>query len=523
MRPATSRLADGPQNLADAVAVATAPGARGVVVVVAGTVHSALDVRKVHPYRLDAFGSGDAGPIARVEEGRAALVQRPGRTAKRPRSASIACRATRRRGRGSPIVTSGAGADARAVRALVDAGCAGIVVAATGNGTRPRRARGAAARGDGARLRRPAQHALPRRHRDRRRRSVRTRHPVGRRAHAAAGARRADRSPARARGGGAAERAAAGAQTTSRATSMLPRVAFEYGHTWCAASTSFLRRRLVHAGDLDVQRDLDAEALRDRADADVGGDRGVGGQGDLLLHGDELHRADEARRIAGREQLLGVGAGGAVAAEALGRRQLDVEDAVVGLRRAVAPAGRGGVRGVEDLLGLHRGLLVVEGGSADRFCDVVELRAELEPARLELPRSARAIAFRRRPVSARLLGVERVVGARRLQRVALGEEDAELVVDEVELLLQRLGGVGALLARGGRGLAVVARACRRRRGAAAARRAAARGLAAALARSRRARRRRLRPRRARRRLRLLEQPALVVVEVAVERLDAAAA
>ena len=70
MRPATSRLADGPQNLADAVAVATAPGARGVVVVVAGTVHSALDVRKVHPYRLDAFGSGDAGPIARVEEGR---------------------------------------------------------------------------------------------------------------------------------------------------------------------------------------------------------------------------------------------------------------------------------------------------------------------------------------------------------------------------------------------------------------------------------------------------------------------
>ena len=33
-------------------------------------VHSALDVRKVHPYRLDAFGSGDAGPIARVEEGR---------------------------------------------------------------------------------------------------------------------------------------------------------------------------------------------------------------------------------------------------------------------------------------------------------------------------------------------------------------------------------------------------------------------------------------------------------------------
>src|SRR5436190_3823448 len=70
MRPATSRLSDGPQNLADAVAVATAADARGVVVVVAGSVHSSLDVRKIHPYRLDAFGSGDAGPIAHVEEGR---------------------------------------------------------------------------------------------------------------------------------------------------------------------------------------------------------------------------------------------------------------------------------------------------------------------------------------------------------------------------------------------------------------------------------------------------------------------
>jgi len=133
MRPATSRLADGPQNLADAVAVALAPGARGVVVVVAGAVHSALDVRKVHPYRLDAFASGDAGPIARVEEGRLRrarpwpagepatldIGQLPGDDSAWPWVA---------------IVTSGAGADARAVRALVDAGCAGIVVAATGNG-----------------------------------------------------------------------------------------------------------------------------------------------------------------------------------------------------------------------------------------------------------------------------------------------------------------------------------------------------------------------------------------------------
>jgi len=133
MRPATSRVADCPQNLADAVAVALAPGARGVVAVVAGTVHSALAVRKVHPYRLDAFGSGDAGPIARVEEGRVRLFRNwpEGEAAKLgldrlPSDPSAWPWVA--------IVTSGAGTDARAVRALVDAGCAGIVVAATGNG-----------------------------------------------------------------------------------------------------------------------------------------------------------------------------------------------------------------------------------------------------------------------------------------------------------------------------------------------------------------------------------------------------
>jgi len=133
MRPATSRLADGPQNLADAVAVATTPGARGVVVVVAGTVHSALDVRKVHPYRLDAFGSGDAGPIARVEEGRLRSY-RPWPEGDAARLGLDRLPSDASAWPWVAVVTSGAGADARSVRALVDAGCAGIVVAATGNG-----------------------------------------------------------------------------------------------------------------------------------------------------------------------------------------------------------------------------------------------------------------------------------------------------------------------------------------------------------------------------------------------------
>ncbi len=69
MRPATALAPDGPQNVRDAISVAACAGAQGVVAVCAGTVHSAFDVQKVHTYRLDAFSSADAGPVARVEEG----------------------------------------------------------------------------------------------------------------------------------------------------------------------------------------------------------------------------------------------------------------------------------------------------------------------------------------------------------------------------------------------------------------------------------------------------------------------
>lgn len=75
MRPATSSAPDGPQNLCDAVAVSTTEGAAGAVVVCAGEIHGPLDVRKDHPYRLNAFGSGDAGPIGYVEEGQVSLLR----------------------------------------------------------------------------------------------------------------------------------------------------------------------------------------------------------------------------------------------------------------------------------------------------------------------------------------------------------------------------------------------------------------------------------------------------------------
>ncbi len=69
MRPATALVPDGPQNLLDAVAVAGTTGCAGVLVVCAGQVHRAEHVAKVHSYRVDAFDSGEAGPVGCVEEG----------------------------------------------------------------------------------------------------------------------------------------------------------------------------------------------------------------------------------------------------------------------------------------------------------------------------------------------------------------------------------------------------------------------------------------------------------------------
>jgi L-asparaginase len=133
MRPATALSADGPQNLADAVMVAAWPQARGVVAVLSGRVHGAADVRKAHTYRVDAFDSGDAGPLALVEEG-GLRVLRPW-----PQGTALGLDRLLAVDPGQwpwvEIVTSGVGARAPAVQALVRAGVQGLVVAGTGNGT----------------------------------------------------------------------------------------------------------------------------------------------------------------------------------------------------------------------------------------------------------------------------------------------------------------------------------------------------------------------------------------------------
>lgn len=132
MRPATSLQADGPQNLLDAVTVARTPGACGVMVVVGGQVHAGDELRKVDSYRLQAFDSAPAGPLALVEEG-TVIALRPWKQGQ-PLGSALC----QRRLADWPRVawlTSHAGFDAALVDAAVAAGFDGLVLAGTGNGT----------------------------------------------------------------------------------------------------------------------------------------------------------------------------------------------------------------------------------------------------------------------------------------------------------------------------------------------------------------------------------------------------
>lgn len=135
MRPATAVSPDGPQNLSDAVAVARHRGAHGVVVVCAGRVHGAIDVAKVHGYRTDPFGSGDAGPLAVVEEG-VLRVFRPWPSESMAPGVLDRFLAAQTLPR-VVLLTSHAASDAWTVQTLLQApaGLAGIVVAGTGNGS----------------------------------------------------------------------------------------------------------------------------------------------------------------------------------------------------------------------------------------------------------------------------------------------------------------------------------------------------------------------------------------------------
>ncbi|HQZ07135.1 MAG TPA: asparaginase [Burkholderiaceae bacterium] len=136
MRPASSLTPDGPQNMRDALVVAADLRACGVMVVFAGSIHGAREVQKVDSYRLDAFDSGEAGLLGRVEEGEVAWVRLPIALPDAPRPIALQDQAVWPR---VEIVTSHAGASGWMVDALLAPRTAdalhGLVVAGTGNGS----------------------------------------------------------------------------------------------------------------------------------------------------------------------------------------------------------------------------------------------------------------------------------------------------------------------------------------------------------------------------------------------------
>lgn len=128
-RSADERDTDGPRNLRDAVRVAASPAARGrgALVVFAGEIHAAREVRKVHTSALRAFASPGYGPIGHVDGDEVVFRARPERRAPlRPPLGRIETRVD--------LLRLYAGSDDRFLRASLASGTRAIVLEGTGRG-----------------------------------------------------------------------------------------------------------------------------------------------------------------------------------------------------------------------------------------------------------------------------------------------------------------------------------------------------------------------------------------------------
>jgi L-asparaginase len=130
MRSASEDGYDGPDNLRNAVTAAAdrALAEHGVLVGMAGELHAADDVRKMHTHALDTFRSPNAGRVASVSGGRVTVESQrwPVRLPVIPASAAGPI----------PLLTVVLD-DAGAVESAIGRDPAGLVVAATGGGNTP--------------------------------------------------------------------------------------------------------------------------------------------------------------------------------------------------------------------------------------------------------------------------------------------------------------------------------------------------------------------------------------------------
>jgi L-asparaginase len=133
MRPATAVSADGPGNLYNAVATATDPGAkgRGVLVVLNDEIHSARDVAKTDTTSVETFHSPNRGPSGLIHTGKIAWFEKSNK--KHTTSSEFSVEGRDRLPR-VDIIYAHANMSPDLIKAAVDAGAKGLVIAGVGDG-----------------------------------------------------------------------------------------------------------------------------------------------------------------------------------------------------------------------------------------------------------------------------------------------------------------------------------------------------------------------------------------------------
>ena len=135
MKPANAPDADGPGNLRDALLLAQSPVAPAVSVVCAQKVHDPMHLQKIRTDQDDAFDSGPAGVLGRLDQGQWTPARAVDRyTGAKPSLAALLKSDWPR----LAWISNHPGADGQIVRALLSKGqpkLHGLVVAASGSGT----------------------------------------------------------------------------------------------------------------------------------------------------------------------------------------------------------------------------------------------------------------------------------------------------------------------------------------------------------------------------------------------------